>query len=832
MNDIRYAARQLRKAPIFTVVAVLTLGLGIGANTAIFTLLDQALIRPLPVSHPEQLVRLRYTGESPGHTNTYGGDDNDFFSYPMYQDLRDRNTAFAALIANDEQKVQLDWQGRSELADAELVSGNYFEVLGVQPALGRLLVPADEQPRADSPVVLSFNYWKTKLGADSQVIGQTLRINVHPFIIVGVAPPQFHSVVAGETPALFVPATAKNVITPAWQDLQDRQSHWLNIVGRLRAGVTRQQAQASLEPLWHAIRADELKQFGYQNQRTRRLFLDESHIQLLDAARGFSPLRDDIGTPLLILMGMVGVLALMACINVSSLLLVRAAGRAREMSVRYAMGARRGRVVRQLLVEGMVLGLLGGGLALAVAPPISAVLLRMVFADSASQIPFSTTPDVRIWIFNFGVAFATSILFSLAPALRFVRTNPIESLKQQAASSQTPLSFRRVSVGAQIGLSLLLLFGAGLFVRTLQNLRSVNIGFVSDHLISFRVNPQLAGYKSDQLVSLNQRILDTLGALPGVHAVAATDDLDLTGSEQDGNVTIEGYKTAQDEQIRIEKPRITPGYFATMQVPLLAGRGFSDRDVAGNPLVAVVSASFANRYFGSPQNAIGRRISFTGTVSDAKFDTEIVGVAGDTKHSAVRDPVRPTVYRALAQSPRFNHISYVVRTSELPQAAIASVRGTMQQLDPSLALSELKTVDQQIAESLANERLIALLSVSFGVLAMLLAAIGLYGVLAYSTAQRTREIGIRMALGARRTTVVRLVLGDVLWLAVISMAATLPIALLASQMLRSQLYNVSPADPVVFASGVLLVSAVVVIAALVPARRAATVEPMQALRTE
>ena len=832
MTDLRYALRQLRKSPVFTVVAVITLALGIGANTAIFTLLDQALIRSLPVSHPEQLVRLRYSGESPGHTNAYGGDDNDFFSYPMYRDLRDKNSVFDGLIANDQQTVGVQWNNRSDVIEVELVSGNYFQVLGLQPAIGRPLLPSDDQANSSPVVVLSFNYWQDKLGADPRVIGQTLSINANPFTIVGVAPPQFHSIVAGETPGIFVTASNKNVVTPRWPDLEKRDSHWATLVGRLKPGENRQQAQAGLEPLWHSLRAEELKVFAYHSQRARRLFLDESHIQLLDSARGFSPLRDQIGTPLAIVMGMVALLVLMACINVSSLLLVRAAGRVREMSVRYALGAGRWQIVRQLLIEGMLLGLTGGALAILIAPAISAFLMRMVFTDPTMESPFSTSPDLRVLIFNFAVAFAVSILFSLAPALRFLRPNLVDSLKQQAATSAGgTLRFRRISVGAQIGVSLLLLIGAGLFVRTLRNLRAVDVGFPTDHMVTFAVNPRFAGYQSEQLLPLNRRILDALAGLPGVRGVAATNDPDLANDNQDGNISIAGYKAGEEENMQVEEPWVTPEYFTTMGVPFLAGRAFRADEPSGDHNVAIVNNSFARHYFGSPQAAIGRVLAF-GSAPKDKYDTEIVGVVGDTKHTQVRDPVLRTVYRPLLQSPQFNGITYLVRTSQPPLAAEADLRAAMQQLDSKLALENVQTVDDEVTQSLTNERLIALLSVSFGMLAVLLAAVGLYGVLAYSTAQRTREIGIRMAMGAQRAGVVRLVLQDVLWIAGISVLLTLPISLLLGRLLRSELYGVSIADPWTLTIGTLLVSCVALLSALLPASRAASIEPVQALRSE
>ncbi len=832
MTDLRYALRQLCKSPVFALVAVLTLALGIGANTAIFTLLDQAVIRSLPVSHSEELVRLRFTGDSPGHTNAFGGDDQDFFSFPMYRDLRDKNHVFRDVIANDEKFVGVQWNDRSDVIEAELVSGNYFQALGVPAAAGRLLLPSDDLANSSPVLVLTFNEWKDRYGADPRVIGQTVRINAHPFTIVGVVSPKFHSIVAGERPTMFIPISAKNVITPRWQDLEDRQSHWLNIVARLAPGMSRQQAQAGLDPLWHAIRADELKQFNYHSERTRRLFLDESHIQLLDSARGFSPLRDQLATPLLIIMGMVGLLVVMACLNISSLLLVRAAGRGREMSVRYALGAGRWQIVRQLLVEGLLLGLLGGAMGAILAPVLSGVLVGMMFTVPNAEVPLSSHPDLRILLFNFAVAFAVSIAFSLAPALHFLRPDLAGSLKQQnTTAAGSKLRFRNISVGAQISVSLLLLVGAGLFVRTLNNLRSVDVGFATDHLVSFEVNPRLAGYPAEQMQALNRRILDTLTAQPGVRSVAATDDPDLANSDDSGNISIAGYKAGDDEDMTVEEPWVTPEYFATMQVPLLAGRTFRRQEVAGELNVAIINASMANHYFGGAQNAIGRVIGFGGG-TDTKFNTEIVGVVGDTRHSAVRDPVRRTVYRPLLQNTALNGTTYLVRTWQSPETAATELRSAMQQLDSKLALSDLRTVDEQIADGLSAERLMAWLSVSFGVLAVLLAAIGLYGVLAYTTQQRTREIGIRMAMGAQRASVVRLVLRDVLWIAGVSVAITIPISLLMARTLRSQLYGVSASDPFVLLAALLVVGLVALLAALMPARRAASVEPIQALRSE
>jgi predicted permease len=830
LQEIRLGLRQMRKAPVFAAAAILTLALGIGANTAVFTLLDQALLRTLPVSHPEQLVRLHWTGDAPGHFNSYGGDDNDYFSYPMYRDLREKNQVFQAVIANSQQNVAVSWNNKPDMAGCELVSGNYFESLGVRPAMGRLFVPSDEAQNANLVVVLSFNYWKTHFGSDPNVINQTLLINTQPFTIIGVAPPTFRSIVAGSIEDVFVPLTAKAIITPRWQDLEDRRSAWITLSARLNPGVTRQQAQASVDPLWHALREEEFKTLN-RKDRWRKSFLDESHLQVFDGQRGFSPLRNQVGTPLLVLMGMVGLLVLMTCINVSSLLLVRAAGRAREISVRYAMGAGRWQIIRQLLIEGVLLGMAGGGLGLALAPTVSRILIRRLLGGGNDELPFSYAPDLRVLLFAFGLALIVSLAFSLAPALHFLNPNLVASLKQQTlTTSGSKLRFRRFLVGAQIALSLLLLIGAGLFVRTLRNLQSVDLGFTSDHLLGFNVNPRLAGYQPDQVAGLSKRILETLSALPGVRSVAVTDDPDLAGNNDSGSIKIVGYNQQENENMQVEQPWVSPQYFTTMQVPVLAGRIFTENDTPGTDKVVVVNESFAKHFFGSNQAALGRSLNFGSLDKPELFS--IVGVAGDTKHTGVRDPVVRTAYRALYQAEQPNFITFVVRSWQTPESTESSIRVAMQQLDSKLALGRVRTMDELIDDNLSSERIVALLSVSFGVLAVLLAAIGLYGVLAYSTAQRTREIGIRMALGARRTSVLRLVFADVLWLAGISVVLTIPLALLLSRAVRSQLYGVSAFDPVSLALGIVLVIAVVALAALLPAKRAASIEPMKALRTE
>lgn len=813
-------------------VAILTLGLGIGANTAVFTLLDQALLRSLPVAHPGQLVRLRFDGASSGHIHSYGGDDKDYFSYPMYRDLRDKNTVFDGVLASDQCEAGVRWNNRPDLADCELISGNYFQMLGVQPAMGRLTLPSDDVANSSPVVVLSFNYWKTHFGSDPHVINQTLEVNAQPFTIIGVAAPGFHSVVAGQTPKLFVPIVTKPIVQPRFQDLEDHKARWLTLVARLKPGESMATAEAGANQLWSSLRKEEFPLFNNTTERFRKAFFEKAHLYLVDGSKGFSPFRDQVGVPLMIVGGMVGLVVLMACVNISSLLLVRASARAREMSVRYAMGASRWQIVRQLLTEGLLLGLLGGTLGLILAPIVTRGIVRSVVVGNGSELPFSTSPDLRILVFNFAVAFLASVAFSLAPALRFLRPDLVNSLKQQTGtSSAAPLRFRRVAVGLQIGLSLLLIIGAGLFVRTLRNLQSENVGFSTDHLITFAINPQLAGYRQDQVFPLHQRILQTLAGLPGIRIAGGTDDPELTDDDTGSTLSIAGYDPKDEEDMQMETPSVTPDFFAALQLPLLAGRTFTDQDVAGKPLVAVVNATFARKYFGNPQRAIGHFLG-NGRGPETKKDIEVVGVVGDAKHTGVRDPIRRTVYRPFYQNERPGPLQYYIRTYQPPMTTESTIRSAMQNLDSKLVIDGMRTMDEQITDNLMTDRLITLLAVGFGILATLLAAIGLYGVLAYATAQRTREIGIRMAMGAQRINVVRLVLVDVLWIAGISIALTIPLALVLARALRSQLYGITSSDPFTLGAGIVMVAAVVMLAALLPARRAASVQPMQALRSE
>jgi putative ABC transport system permease protein len=832
IQDIRYARRQFFKKLGFSLIAVITLALGIGANTAIYSLLDQALLRRLPVQNPEQLVMLRYSGSNSGRMSSYGGDGKNYFSYPLYRDIRDRNSVFSGVIATDAVQVGVQWQNRPEVVAGELVSGNYFEVLGVRPAAGRLFVSSDDQVQNANPlIVLSFGYWERAFAADPKIVGQSVLINGHPFQVIGVAQPGFHSVVAGQTPDVFAPMMMKPQITPEWNDLDNRRSAWLNIIARLKPGIPATQAEAAVNPLWYSIRADELKQFGKSSESYRQSFLEQSHLFLLDASKGFSPLRDSMRTPLLILMGMVVLVALMACVNVGSLLLVRAASRVREMSVRYAMGAERARILRQLLIEGLMLGLSGGLLGILVAPQISTFLAKQLTGTVTGEIPFSPTLDLKVLSFNFALAVVVSIVFSLAPAIQFWRPDLMSTLKQQVVTAGGPLRFRRLSVAVQIGLSLLLLVGAGLFVRTLRNLQNVDLGFVPDHVLTFSIDPRLAGYTTEQAPVLYQRILDQLQGIPGIRSVGATSVAEMTDSASSSNITVAGYKEKPDEDMNVNEARITPGYFSSLNIRFIAGRGITESEVAGGTSVAVVNETFAKYFFQDPSRAVGSYFGWGGG-NATKTEIQIVGVVRDAKHRTVRGDVERTAFVPYIQDHRAEAMTFYLRTAQLPEDAQNTIRTVMQKVDSKLVLNNFYPMDEQIDMSLGVERMVALLSTGFAVLAMFMTAVGLYGVLAYSTAQRTREIGVRIALGASRGSVLKMVLMEVLRLAGAGVLVALPVTLLLTRTLGSQLYGISDSDPWTIFVVTLLLAAVAMFAAWLPARRAARVDPMVALRYE
>ena len=836
LRDVRYGWRGLLRNPGFTAVAVLTLGLAIGANSTIFSLLSQALLRALPVQDPDQLVVLSYAGDAPGHHHSEGGNSTGHqheFSYPMYRDLRDGNTVLSGLIASEGAGVGVVWNNHAEPVSSEMVSGNYFETLGVRPAVGRLFVSGDETADGANPVaVLNFDYWKSHL-AEAPVEGKTLLINGSPFTILGVTAPGFHSMVWGRLPDVYVPITMQRTVEPEWDYLKDRKSYWIDMVGRLRPGVKRTQAEASLNQLYIAIRRTEVPLLKDETPKTLQGFIDKAHVNLEAGANGFSPFRQDAKLPLAIMMGMVLLVVAMAVVNVASLLLVRAAMRVREFSMRYALGATSGQILRQLLTEGLLLGMAGAAVGLAVAPQALRMLIHWMAGATGNRVPFSASLDWRVLLFTVAATLAASLLFSLAPAVQFWNPRLAEALKQQADSGRGgSLRFRRTCVALQIGFSLLLLVGAGLFVRTIQNLHNVDPGFATDHLLAFSLNPQMAGYTPATVSPVEQRVIDSIAGLPGVRGVAATNDADLQNDGRSGDVVVDqdcAHPRPDDNEFDIELPWVSNGYLQTMGVPLVAGRYFTAADTATSLKVAIVNESFVRHYFPSNIAALGHHVC---RPRRAATDAVIVGVVKDVKHSSLRDPAMATNYTLFSQAEHPGGLLYYVRTWQTPQAAANSIRAAIANLDTKLIVGNLTTLENQIDDNLMAERTVALLAGTFGMLATLLAGIGLYGILAYSTAQRTREIGIRMALGAKRGSVVRLILREVLVLAGWAIGVTIPLAVLITHAVRSQLYGVSAADPGVYVAGILLIGFVAMVAGLIPSRRAATVDPARALRTE
>lgn len=836
LQDLRYALRQLRKSPGFTLTVVLTLALGIGANAAVFTLFDQVLLRMLPVERPKDLVRFEWSGDFRGSLSSFGGDSTNYFSYPMYKDLRDQNKVFQGMLAADKTYVGVTWHNQAESKDAEVVTGNYFQLLGLKPAAGRLLTPQDDTQKNANPVaVLSYGYWKTRFGGARDIVGQTILVNGKSFTVLGVAPENFDSAIGGYKPGLFIPISMVEAALP-WRakldDLNNHQSGWLTLVGRLKPGVTRQQAEASLAPLWHSLRAYELTLYKHSSDRFKHRFLDESKLKVLDDSRGFSPGRVGMEKPLDILMGMAGLLVALCAINVATLLLLRAAGRAREMSMRYALGARRSRIVRQLLVEGGLLAAGGVAVGLAMAPVVARSLVRIMMSADPGEEPYSTSLDMRVLLFTLGVSIAASLFFSFAPAFHFLRPDLAGALRQNTGTAtKASQRFRKIAVGAQIALSVLLLGGAGLFVRTLENLRHQAVGFETGNLIKFNLEPSGSGYGEDRTPQIIASALDSLRRVPGVVTAGATNDPELEDDSNNSNFSVQGYKATEEEDMNFESPSITPKYFLALRQPILAGREFTEADGKGQPKVAVVNLTFAKRFYGTPQNALGRAIAYGGG-DDAKYDLTVVGVVGDTRHKDLRTPLGGAVYQPYFQLEHPTGVAMYVRTVRDAGEMEGAVRQVIHQLDPTLVVDGLRTMDAQVTRSASDERALALLALGFAVLAMALAAVGLYGVLAYSTEQRTREIGVRLALGAQRGSVVMLVVNEMAIIAGFATVVALPTVVAIARLFRAQLYGVTTFDPWSLAGAVAATIAMVLLASAVPARRAASVEPVKALRTE
>ena len=836
VTDLRHALRTLGHAPAFTLVVILTLGLGIGPNTAIFSLIDQLLLRLLPVSNPEELVQLDGPGPFNGRTM-----NDQTFSYPMYQDFRDRNDVLSGTIARAGFDATLVEQGQAERVNVELVSGNFFEVLGVRPVLGRAIAPDDDRVRAGHPVVvLSHRYWMRRFAGNPQVLNSSLTINTTQMTVIGIAPPTFSGVLAVNAPDLFVPLMMKAQITPTWDDLDNRRSRWVTVIGRLKPGVSIETARAQLDVTYKQINAEELESvpaFVAASQTFKDRFRAKA-LAVEAAGKGLSGLRRGFSTPIAVLMGMVGLVLLIACANVASLLVARAAARQKEIGLRLALGASRARIVRQTLFESTLLSLAGGLVGLVLSVWVSELLIGLLPAD-ASGTTLSATPDLRVGLFTLGVSLVTAVVFGLAPALQTSKPDMNRTLREQAGSVSSGASHARLRKGlvvVQVALSMLLVAGAGLFARSLFNLKHLSPGFDTGALVSFAISPELNGYDQPRLKQLYQSLQEDLGQVTGARGASMAAEPVLSDSVSSRTVQVQGYQTKPDENMNPWTNDVAPDHFRTMGIPLVLGREFTDRDGADAPLVGIVNETFAKYYFGS-ENPIGRRFGWR-VLNDAGA-IEIVGVVKDSLHGTMREgsskdnEVRRFVYTPLQQSTELTGMTMYVRAEPGREPdLIQRVRDAVRKRDAGLPVYNVTTMDRTIDEAVFTERMLAVLSAAFGLLATLLAAVGLYGLMSYTVARRTREIGIRIALGAERRTVVWLVLREVVVLVAIGLAIGVPAALGLSRLVSSQLFGLSARDPLTLMLAVAVLAIVGAAAGYLPARRAASVEPVRALRYE
>jgi len=827
---LRHAFRSIRKNPLLALVAVISLGLGIGANTAIFSLIDQLLLRMLPVQNPRELVQLAARGSHYG--SNWG---SNAMSYPMYRDFRDRNPVFTGLLCRFGTPLSLGYGGETERVEGELVSGNYFQVLGVRAALGRTFTPEDDlKPGAHPVAMLSYAFWQARFAADPAIVGRSINLNGYAMTVVGVAAPGFHGVEIGDATQVFVPVLMQKEMAPVmgrYYKLEDRRGRWVNVFARLLPGVTLAKAKAALALLYKQIIEMEVQEAAFRNasEFSRQRFL-ESRMEVFDGATGRSNLRRQFTTPLYVLLALTGLVLVIACANVANLLMARATAREKEIAVRLALGASRGQIVGQLLVESLLVSLGATALGLWVASWLVRFLLT-VFASETPQLMITAELDPRILGFSMALGFATALLFGLAPALQAVRPRLAETLQYEARSvlGGGHGRFRRALVVAQVGLSLLLLMACGLFVRSLANLKSVDPGFRVEQLVSFSIDPPTSGYSDERTRAFYQELRERLSALPFVESAGHGVMRVLDGNEWDSTVTVEGYQAQQGENMNPHFNAVSPGYFATLGIPLLSGRDFSVADASSAAKVCVVNETFARKYF-SGGEAVGRHIGQGGD-PDTPTDMQIIGVVKDANYETLREVIPRQVFIPFHQMENATGVVFYVRTTEEPTRFFGTVRAVIRELDGSLPVYALRTLEQQVDLSLVAERMIASLSLAFGGVASALAAIGLYGVMAFTVARRAPEIGIRIALGAQSRNVIGMVMREVGLLVLMGVAIAVPCYFALAGFVRSQLYGIGPSDPVSLTAAALVLSLLAGVAGYLPARRAARVDPLRVLRT-
>ena len=827
-NDLKLAIRGLFRSPLFSIVAILSLSLGIGANTAIFTLIDQILLRKLPVKDPEQLVMLYQSGP---HSGSNMG--SRMHSYPMYQEFQKRADPLAEVTARRLADASISVDNQTERIEIEMVSGNFFSMLGVGPAAGRVFnSQEDDQTYEGHPVVvLSYDYWNRRFNRDRGVVGKKILVNNYPMTIVGVSAAGFAGIDPARTPQMRVPILMKPTIVPEWSwvHMSDERTRWVQVFARLKPGYTATTAQGPMQGLFLQIRQHEMTLPGAKTWTPyiRERFMT-GQLKVEKADVGYSPLRNDFSTALVVLMAMVGLVLLIACANVANLLIARGFMRQREIAVRLSLGATRGQLVRQLLTESVLLSFIGGAVGIVLAVALTRGLIALI--PQQQPLLIQPTPDIRILSFTFALTLVTGVVFGLLPALRASKPDQWATLKDTGgavAGSGGSLFLRKGLVAAQVALSFLLLFGAGLFVRSLQNLQTTDTGLTLDNLVMFRLSPALSGYTHERANNFYNDLLERLRGSAGITGASTAAVSLLAGDEWDSSTSVEGHDPKDGEDMQAFMNALSPGYFSTMGIRFLEGRDFNALDVKEEPQVAIVNRKFAQHFFGD-KSAIGKRLG-RGVGPETKYTVEIIGVVEDSLYEGPREGVRRQVFW-----PSWGNggLAFYVRTTEASAGAFNLIRNEVKRLDAAMPVYDLKTVQGQLDETLLTDRLIALLSAGFGLLATVLASIGLYGVMAFIVARRRKELGIRLALGAERSGVLWMVMREVLLLLVIGLAIGVPTAIGLGRYVSSQLYGIQPNDPWIAVTTMVLLAIVSAAAGLIPANRASRIDPILALRYE
>ena len=834
MKNIRLALRVLLTTPIVTSVAIVSLALGIGANAAIFSLYSQLMLRPLPVVEPERLVNLEAPGPKGGSSSSScdgAGGCGEVFSYPMFRDLRRDQTVFTDIVAHRGFGANVAYRGRTLSVQGMQVSGSYFPTLGLAPAVGRLFGPEVDEPIGGHPVVvLSHEFWQSDLGGTRDVLGEPLVVNGQPLTIVGVAPAGFRGTTFNLPSKVFVPVTMHDRLSPraGGGRFGNRESYWLYLFARLEPGVSREQARAAVEPLYRGILTEvEAPLLVGASDDTRARFVART-LPIEDGRRGQSGLHDMAGPILILLLVVTAVVLLVACANVANLLLARSAARASEMAVRLAVGASRRHLLAQLLTESCVLAALGGAVGLLVAQWTLRFIGALLPPEVVEFVPLMIDP--RAVPFTGAVALATGVLFGLFPAFHGTRAGLISVLKDvagQPGAARSAAGFRRGLVVAQFALATMLLVVGGLFIQSLRNQSRIDLGVRTADVATFRLSPALNGYRDPQVRALYERVEAALAGQPAATAVTAASVAVLTSSSQGARVMVEGFEAGPDTNRVTRLNQVGTDYFRALGIPLLAGRTFTELDARGSPPVAIVNETFA-RKFNLGRDALGRRLARGGL--DAAPDTEIVGLVADTRYDNPKYPEPPILYVPYRQEESVGSLTFYVRSALPADGMLRTIPALMAELDPNLPVTSLTTLQRQAQEVNFADRAITLLSTAFAALATLLAAIGLYGVLAYAVAQRTRELGLRMALGADAARLRAMVLGQVGRMTLVGGALGLVAALGLARAARWMLYEVEGLPPAVVAAAVSALAAVALAAGLVPAHRAARVDPMEALR--